>query len=127
MQYQKETENKRNSFSEKKAKGLLLFKGNVNVNNYFISELEKALKNNQNYAKFSFTVGVNKDVDPKSLTQELQNKYNCKVNSNRNGQALLGLTGEFIINKNEVPDKIIELQNFCKENSSVPIEFSIMI
>lgn len=127
MQNVKATKNKLNGFSEQKATSLFLIKGEVHVDDYFISELKKALKNKQNETIFSFTVGVSGPIYSAPLIQELQDKYNCSINSNHIGGDLLGLSGEFIINKNEVSDKIIELQNFCKKNSVESIEFSIMI
>lgn len=127
MQDQKVKVSTRNSFSEKKATGLLMFQGNVNVDNNFVNQLKNDLEKDQDYTKFGFMLGIKKDSDPKSISRELQTKYNCKIKVNNQLQNLIGLNGEIVIHKNDVPSYIIDIQNFCKKESAIAIEFTMMI
>jgi len=57
------------------ATNILLFQGDVKVDDNFINELKEHLEKNQNHTQFSFTIGIDGNSDRNSILKEL--RINC--------------------------------------------------
>ena len=127
MSKQKNVKNKSDKSISSKESNMLMFQGDVFVNDYFISELKKELKKNQNQTIFYFTIGLDVDDARDSILEDLNRTYECKITESSIKQYFWLIKGKKIINKNEVPDNILLLQNYCSEHEIMPIDFSIIL